>query len=239
MTLVRNAGEVLKALSDLPDKPVIALQPITIHFPVRFRDIDLAQVGASSFVYGLFMMKLDNGNYAICNVNALIELGPAAVEVVQVDDEPYYNFRYEKGDVVMRTKDLVCRSELIFKAIEEFFFKGKMPWYVDYLQDAGKLFDTAAKHARTSATILPSVVEFMAAYIGRSASDRTKFIREVAKTPSEFNQSKIAWVPMRSVYWSAPGTVNKLAGAYFSDGVVSALVNPSDRTEKIERILRA
>ena len=103
----------------------------------------------------------------------------------------------------------------------------------------GKLFDTAKKHAKTSADILPSVVEFMAAYIARYKNDRTKYLREVAKTPKDFDMKNLAWVPMRNVFWSAPGTVNKLAGAYFEQGVTSALVNPSQRVEKIESVLRA
>jgi len=233
----RNAGKVLSQLSDLPGKPVIAKTGLTIQFPVRFRDIELAQVGASSFVYGLFVIILDDGDYALQNVNALIELGPAAIEIVDIDEEPYYNFHYEPGQVVYQTKELVCRSSLIFKAIDEFIFKGKIPWYVDY-EDVGKLFNTAKKHARSSADILPSVMEFMASYIGRSKGNRIKYIREVAKDYKGFEKKYLEWVPMRSVFWSAPGTVNKLAGAYFSDGVVSALVNPSERTEKIERILR-
>ena len=237
MASVRNAGKVLSQLSDLPGKPVIAKAPLSIQFPVRFRDIELAQVGSASYVYGLFMILLDTGEYALCNVNALVELGPAVVELITVNEEPYYSFHYEPGDVVIKTKELVCRSNLIFKAIDEFVFKGKVPWYVDY-EDMGKIFDTAKQHAKTSANILPSVVEFMAAYIARSRKDRVKFIRETATDYKGFDKKFMDWVPMRSVFWSAPGTVNKLAGAYFENGIISALVNPSERTEKIERILR-
>lgn len=235
---VRNAVKVLAALSDVPDKPVIAKAALTIQFPVRFGEIGLAKIGTNSYVYGLFAILLETGDYALCNVNAYVELGAAAVELITIDDTQYYQFQYQKGDIVFKTKELVCRANLIYRAIEEFVFKGKIPWYVGY-EDMGKIFDTAKKHARTSAEILPSVVEFMAGYIGRDKTDRIKYIREVGKDYKDFTQAKMAWVPMRSVYWSAPGTVNKLAGAYFSDGITSALVNPSERTEKIESILRA
>lgn len=238
MKLVRNAGKVLAALVDLPGKPVIAKEAISIQLPVRYSEVELCMVGETTYAYGLFSMILETGEYALMNVNAYLELGPAQTEIVSVDETEYYTFHFQPGDVVFKTKELVCRASLIYKAIEEFVFKGKIPWYVDY-EDMGKLFDTAKKHAKTSANILPSVVEFMAAYIARSKNDRIKFIRESAKTYDDVARSKLDWVPMRSVYWSAPGTVNKLAGAYFSDGVVSALVNPSEKTEKIEGILRA
>jgi hypothetical protein len=234
---VRDAGKVLSQLSDLPNKPIIAKVGLSIQIPVRFREIELAQIGASTFVYGLFAIILDTGEYALCNVNAYVELGPTAVDIVQVDDVDYYNFHFEPGQVVIKTKELIARANLIYKAIEEFVFKGKVPWYIDY-EDMGKLFDTANFHAKSKAEFLPSVTEFMAAYAARSKGDRIKYIREVATNYAGFDKKYLEWVPLRSVYWSAPGTVNKLAGAYFSDGVVSALVNPSERTEKIERILR-
>lgn len=238
MKLVRNAPKVLGALVDLPGKPVVAKENLIIELPVRFREVDLVQIGSESYAYGLFAIILEDGSYGLCNVNAYFELGPSIIEVVKREDGEYYNFLFKKGQVVFRTKDLVCRSSLIYKAIEEFVFKGKIPWYVEY-EDMGKIFSTAEKHARTSAKIIPSVVEFMAAYVARDKADRTKFIREVAKDPAGFKRQNLSWVPMRSVYWSAPGTVNKLAGAYFQDGVVSALVNPSKRVENIEGILRA
>lgn len=238
MKLIRNAGKVLAALTDLPGKPVIAKEAITIQLPVRFKEVDLCKIGEQTYAYGLFAMILDSGDYALMNVNAYLELGQAHVEISKVDETEYYNFRFEAGDVLFKTKELVCRANLIYKAIEEFIFKGKAPWYVEY-EDMGKIFDTAKHHAKTTANIMPSIVEFMAAYIARSKEDRVKFVREGAKSYEDFTRKRLEWVPMRSVYWSAPGTVNKLAGAYFSDGVVSALVNPSAKTEKIEGILRA
>ncbi len=82
-------------------------------------------------------------------------------------------------------------------------------------------------------------MEFFAAYTARQKEDRVRFIREGAKTRSDFTPDKIRWVPLRSVFYSAPGTVNKLAGAYFQDGIVSALVNPSTQVESVESVLRA
>lgn len=233
----RNAEKVLSLLSDIPSRPVIAKAPLVIQFPVRFSEIGLAQVGSPSYLFGLFAIIADSGEYALFNVNAYVELGPCAISKTMVHGVEHYNFHYQKGDVVIRTKDLVKRAELIYKALEEFCFQGKVPWYVDY-DDMGKLFDTAAYHSGTKADLQPAIVEFIAAYIARDKRDRIKFLRETSETYADF-QKNLAWVPMRSVYWSAPGTVNKLTGAYFEEGIKSAFVNPSDRVENIEGILRA
>ncbi len=235
--LKRDSGKVFKALGDLPNKPVIAREPLKIIFPSRFRDIKLAVIGERSYVYGFFAIIVGE-SYALCNINAYVELGQASVSKVDFNGEEYYEFSYEPGDTVIRTKEIVARSALIFTAIDEFVFKGKVPWYVEY-EDMGKLFNTAEAYAGTKARILPSVMEFLASYIARKKNERAKFIRDEAKTKDDFALAKIAWVPLRSVYWSAPGTLNKIAGAYFADGVVSAIVNPSKKVEKVESIVRA
>lgn len=237
MKLKRNPEKVLSALQDLPNGRVVAKKKLTITFPVRFRDIGLAVVGKTSFIYGLFAILIDD-EYALLNMNGYIELGEAAIQIEQVGEVEYYTFAYEPGDTVILTKDIVARSNLIFTAIDEFLFKGKVPWYVGY-EDMGKIFETAQSHAGSRARIIPSMMEFFAAYIARQKNNRVKYIREDAKSRADFSPEKISWVPLRSVFYSAPGTVNKLAGAYFQDGVVSALVNPSTQVESVESILRA
>lgn len=237
MNLKRNPEKVLAALQDLPNGRVIAKKKLTITFPVRFRDINLAVIGKVSFVYGLFAILVDD-EYALLNLNGYIELGEAAIKIEQVGEVEYYTFTYDPGETVILTKDIIARSSLIFTAIDEFVFKGKVPWYVGY-EDMGKIFETAQSYAGSRARIIPSMMEFFAAYTARQKEDRVRFIREGAKTRSDFTPDKIRWVPLRSVFYSAPGTVNKLAGAYFQDGIVSALVNPSTQVESVESVLRA
>lgn len=233
---VRNASAVLSSIHYEPKKPVIAKKAITIQFPVRFKEIKLAQIGAENVVYGLFAMILDTGEWALCNVNAYVELGQAAIDIVNINGVEYYNFRFEAGQAVWKTTELVCRSEVIFTSLSEFILKGKMPWYIGYT-DGSRLFKTSKRHAKTNANILPSVVQFMIAYCAREKSDRRMYYRQALN--GKVKKPELAWVPMESVYWSAPTTLNRLAGAYFSDGVVSSIVNPTERASKIEEILRA
>lgn len=237
MKLTRDAGSVLGSLQTLPNGSVVAKKTLSIMFPTRFRDIKLAVVGKNSFVYGLFAIIVGD-KYALLNISTYVSLGAAKVSVETVEDVEYFVFTYDPGQVVMPTTTVVARSNLIFLAIDEFVFKGKVPWYVDY-EDMGKLFRTAKKFSGSKALFLAEVVEFFAAYIARSKQDRSVFLRNAVKKPGDFNRNNLAWVPLRSVYWSSPGTVNKLAGAYAEDGVVAALVNPSQRVESVEGVLRA
>jgi len=126
----------------------------------------------------------------------------------------------------------------MYNIFDEFIFKGKIPWYMGY-EDVGKLFDTADSHAGSAVASNYEVIELIASMVTRSKDDRTKYIRSVAKTDEDFNDSKISYVPLSSIFYSVNSTVNKIAGSYFSDGVVSALVTPTTKVDKIESILRA
>jgi hypothetical protein len=105
--------------------------------------------------------------------------------------------------------------------------------------DLGKLFDTAASHAGSNVGDNYEVIELIASMVTRSKEDRSKYIRSVAETYADVSDGKIDYVPLSSVFYSVNSTVNKIAGSYFTDGVVSALVVPTAKVDKIESILRA
>lgn len=237
MSYSRNKERVLPVMKTRSDNSVIVTQACTLHVPVRFKDIGLASIGSSVYVFGLFPIILDSGHYAVMNVNALIELGQFTTTTTTIDEIDYYVFRFEEGSVLFKTLDVVQRSSVVFSALNEFVFMGKIPWYVGY-DDVGGLLETARSYGGSKASIVSGIMEFMAAYIARDKRDRTKFIRETAKSEADF-QKYLAWVPMKSVFWSAPGTVNKIAGAYAQDGIVAALVNPNDTVPRVEAVLRA
>lgn len=237
MRLKRNRERVLSALSTLPNESIVTKEKLSILFPVRFREINFAIIGETTHCYGLFAMVVGE-EYALLNINTYVELGKAKVSKIVVGGQDYYKFDYEPGDVVIKTTEVVARANLIFTALDEFLFKGKIPFYVSY-HDGPKLFLTAEKYAGTKAKMYPATVAYLFAYIARKKGDRQKFMRDGAKSRSDFDLDKLSWVPLRSVYWSAPGTLNKTSGAYFDNGVVAALVNPSDTIGPIEEIVRA
>jgi hypothetical protein len=46
------------------------------------------------------------------------------------------------------------------------------------------------------------------------------------------------FIPFRSPIYGATNTTAKLIGAYFDDSINSALVNPSEKVEGVESLLR-
>jgi hypothetical protein len=234
----RNAPAVHAALAENKDNQVIAKEPCRIQAPVRFFEVNLGQIGIITSIYGFFALILETGEYAVMNANAIMEINPYKQTIVTIDDIDYYEFYFDKGDVVIKTTELVKRETLLFNVFDEEIFKGKVPWYAEY-EDMGKIFDSAQYHAGSRVADTPEVIEALASIICRDAKDRSMQIRLKAQTYDDVSAEKISFVALKSIYYSVDSTVNKLAGSYFTEGLVSALVNPSNRVEKVESILRA
>lgn len=236
--LVRNAEQVQSCLKELPGGQLFTTRACRIQVPTRFNDRGLAQVGIDNYIFGIFALILDDGTYTVCNVDAMMKISPFKVLTVTIKDVPYHEFHFEANSVIISNLNLVRRDVLIYNLLEEFIFNGNIPWYLGY-EDVGKIFDTARQYADIGVDRNYEVLELIASMIARNPTDRTKYYRTFIEKPSDVFQSPPDYVPMKSVFYSATNTMNKLAGSYFNDGVVSALVNPTHETERLESLIRA
>ncbi len=234
----RDAKKALSYLSENKAGQVIVTKPCRVHFPVRFTEVGLGEIGIRTFTYGFFPVIFDDDTYGVFNVCAMVELNPYKLGIVNIDDTDYYELFFDAGQVFIKTTELVKKANLMYNVFDEFIFKGTLPWYAQY-EDVGKLFDTAKKHADSKVAENVEVIEFVASMISRSKNDRTKYIRTQAKSFSDVGIEHVDFVPLKSVFYSVNSTLNKLAGSYFNDGVTSALVQQTQKAEKIEKIIRS
>ena len=235
--LIRNPETVKGQLKKQADNTVITNRGCKIYIPARFAERNLADLGVDNYIVGMFAMTVDDTYYSFCNINALIQITPDSVTKINIEGEDYLEFVFMKGSTVIKNTFLVMNDILVFRIYDEFMSKGNIPWYMNY-EDAGKMFETAGKHGGTSVGSSPEVVEMLIATIFRDAKDRNISLRTIINTREDLITKKFVTIPLRSVAYAASNTTNKLAGSYFSVGLTSALVNPTERTEKIEAILR-
>lgn len=238
MKLVRDPAAVLAQLKTTAAGQVITRSSCKIQVPARYIDIGLGQIGTETYILGCFALILDSGQYTVCNIAAIVELEPFKTVTTKIEEVLYYEFYFEPGQVVIKTTDVLRRSALMYNIFDEFMFKGKIPWYLEY-EDVGKLFDTAKSHGDSNVGENLETIEFIASIITRHVKDRTKPIRQVIQDYKELNKVNINYVGLASIFYSVNSTLNKLAGSYFNDGVTSALVTPTENISKIESILRA
>ncbi len=236
--LTRDAAKVKACLKELPSGQLLTTQACRIQVPKRFEDRGLAAIGNDTYIYGIYALILEDGSYAVSNIMAMVKINPYKILEVKIDEVSYYEFYFEANSLIVDTVHLVRRNLLMFNVIDEFMFQGNVPWYIEY-EDLGKLLDTSEFHADSKVGQSFEVTELIASFLGRKRDDRTKYYRTVIESYADLKKNPPAFVALKSVFYSATNTLNKLAGSYFNDGVVSALVSPSQNVERIEALLRS
>jgi hypothetical protein len=238
MAYQRDASKVLPFLVEVESGQLITKKACKIQIPMRFADCGLAQVGIDTYIYGIYALIMDDGFYAVSNVCTMVKVEPSKTLTVKIDDVQYYEFYFNANDVVIADVNAMKRDLLIFNLMDEFINKGKVPWYYEY-NDQGKIFDTSMSHAGSPVNDNLESVELVVSMTARNPEDLTQYYRTVVTDEKFLKEHPPERIPLKSVFYAATNTLNKLAGSYFNDGVVSALVNPTEHVERVEKLLRA
>lgn len=239
MKLTRNPQAVAANFETNQAEQVICKNNCYIQVPKSFFDSGLGQLGAEISVYGCFAVILESGDYALVNITAMLSISPTSINIKTIDEVEYYEFFFAKDTVIFKTTGLLQQSKLIFEPFQTFLFMGRVPWYIGY-EDHGSLFDSAPHYAGFGALKNPELMEFQTAMCARKADDPSnEFLRLKIQDYSEGEAGNVDFVPMGSVIATVRSSMNKLSGAYAQDGIISAIVSPSDKVGTVERIVRA
>lgn len=235
---IRDPQRLKSVLRQLPDKRLVTTQPVKIVIPARFAERDLAHIGIETQIVGIFAIILEDKYYSVSLANAMMPITPTSMTKVKYDDDEYYEFSFDAGATILPSTLLVQQDTLVFSINNEIIAKGRVPWYLNY-DDLGKLFDSSKYHANANVGQQQEITELMVSLISRAKDDRQLFYRQVVQSYDELVTKPPVFIPLRSVAYNASNTLNKLAGSYARDGLVSALVTPTTRVEKIEELLRS
>ena len=236
-SLVRDAQRVLACLQELPDGSVVCTKEVKIYIPARFTERNLAYVGVENNILGIYAIVVEDLYYGVSLVNAMISIDPSSMNRLKIEGDDYLEFVFVPGATVFKSTMLVKVDTITYKIYDEVFAKGYIPWYVGY-EELGHIFDTAQYHAGAKIGTNQEVTQLIASMVARDSADRTKYYRTKVTQLSDLRTDPPVFIPLKSVEYSATNTTNKLGGSYFSVGVVSALIDPSSRTERIEELLR-
>ena len=234
--LIRDADHVKTCLQELPDGSLIAVKGCKIIIPARFSERGLAEIGLEIFIIGIYAMIVEDKYYAVSLVNMMIRITPSSTLKIKIGGVEYYEFTFDPGQTVMPRTNLVRNDILVYKIYDEIVSKGKVPWYLGY-EDLGHIFDTASSHGGANIGTDAEVTELIISIISRNSKDRTQYYRSSINSIEDLKTNPPVYISLKSVPYAATNTTNKLAGSYWSEGVVSALVSPSDRVERVEQLL--
>ena len=162
---------------------------------------------------------------------------PDITSTTKFDDEEYFSFSFKAGSEVVSNLNLVRDDTLVYRVYNEITAKGHFPWFLSY-EDLGKLYMTAPKHGNIVLASNNATFEMIAASITRDNRDTTKYYRYQINSMREQYTNPPNFIPLRSVLYGTTNTTSRLIGSYFEEGVLSALTNPSEKTEHVESLLR-
>lgn len=233
--LVRDAKKVQASLRKLDDKRVVCVKPTKIYIPARFAEVGLASVGTKTQILGVCAIGID-GFYSVMIANALVSIDPTSVATVDIDGTEYFEFFFEEGATVFITTEVVQMDSLAYAIYNEIVAGGRVPAYLSYV-DLGHIFDTARPLAGANIGRNREVTELICSLIARNEEKRELYYRQAISTLDDVKNHPPAFIPLRSVQYSATNTTAKLVGSYFQTGVVAALVLPAERQERVEKLL--
>lgn len=234
--LKRNPKAIHSILVHRNDGTVKVTAPCSVHIPKRYTTRELATVGNEVSIVGMFGIVTGN-NYGVCRINAMVNIKPTSINTIIIDDTEYLEFQFEAGDTLLTNVNLVKRDTLVYRIYDEIVAKGNTPWYMSY-QDLGQLFDTASSFGGANLGANHAILEMITASRARNPNDRTKYYRHTLNKATQLDTTPPVMIALKSVQDGATNTTAKLIGAYMDEGINSALVDPSERSEKIEELLR-
>lgn len=235
--LKRDAAKVHAVLKELPDNTLVTTKGCTIVIPARFAEKGLASIGIETQIVGIYAIVAPDGSYGVSMVNAMMKITPTSTTSVKYGDDEYYEFYFEPGSTVVADLMLLKVDTLVFKIYEEILAKARVPWYIGY-EDLAHLFDSARYHGGANIGENRETTELIVSMIARDSNDRMRYYRQVVKAMEDLKKRPPAFIPMRSVQYNATNTTTKIMGSYLKDGMISAINNPADRTERLEDLLR-
>lgn len=232
----RDSDAVLKHLRELDDGSIVTDTACKIIVPERYATRRLANIGTEVHILGFFAIILEDGTYGVSATTARMRITPSSTEIVEHQGVRYYQFQFFPGDRVVYDTNLVQDDTLTYYIYNEHVEKGNIPWYFNYF-DMAHLLSTAVEHAGINLGN-KAVIELIISTMCRNKADMTQLYRHIFEKHSDVETNPPIVVPFRSVIWNTSDTTSKLIGAYFGDSITSALVNPSERVERIEELLR-
>lgn len=235
---IRDPKKVKAAIKRTDEGSYVALKPLKIQIPARFPQRGLAVFEDEITFLGFCAIILDDKYYTSSNICAPFRSEPTLVGKAIVDDIEYIEMQYEPGDRLISSENLVMIDNLLYRIYDEMIAKGRVPWYVDPVRGMGRLFDTAIKHAGVRIEKTPTIMEIITSSICRDPSDLKRYYRQAMETYDDIEANPPTIIPLRNVSYGATNTISKLTGSRFDEGMTSAIVNPGDRVERTEKILR-
>lgn len=216
----------------------IATEDIRIIFPKRFIDKGLCQLDKITTLIAYYAILDSNDNYAVAIAPVAQSLQPSSISMVNIDktnSDVYIVLNFFKDDVVIPNNDCVQDASYLFTILDEFFFKGKIPWYLNY-EDVSNLLLESKKYTGSNIGSNPIGLEILATLV---AKDKNGEPYKIHIPNHEYIYKHNPKYTGLGDVKSYPDTGAKLIGSRLKDGLTAALIEKETKTSDVSDVLRA
>lgn len=204
---------------------------LKVYVPSKYKDREMLIIEDYVKMLAIFSMKInDIHEYGLLLPN-IIKSAPSTVSRTNIDNIDYYVLEYFNGDKFLLSTTVLKESFIAPLMYQEFISLGNLPAFLTY-DTTALLFDTAEKMCDINLRTPHTVFEMMYAHLFRDPDNLYKKYRFTDKS------KKPAFIGTSDVSFGPESTTSKIIGAYFADGINSALVNASDQQYRLEDLLR-
>jgi TusA-related sulfurtransferase len=200
-----------------------------IEFPSWYEEKGLYSVTDKTFIYGLFAIIIDD-KYSVSLIPTIMYTTPISTVQIDRDGEKYTQLIYGAGDCLIDTNKIIMQTYLIYNFFDSHFMQAKVPWFLGY-EDLCRVMGNTKKYAGSDLGSSDIANEVITSFIARTKADKLTFYRQAPN-------KELTFVDLMDVRYSTLSTVNKLAGNYFEESLVSALVQKEKTPTTLENLVR-
>lgn len=232
-TAVRNAKKVHADLLIVnKDKSIMTKEGCYIYIPVGYVAKELAFIGNTIEIIGLYAITTDRKTFGVATATATMEITPSSYEEVNIFDEPFYEFRFEPGTIVVPNRALSVLPKHVYNITSYFYDYGRRPFWVQAEDDAEVL---AGAPLWNGITVFAdqSTADIFVAHTQRDPKDVHRFYRHSLRTEADLSKPPL-YVPMRDGPLNKTSRLAKIADVDLKRGIRSALNVEPERPEPLE-----
>lgn len=226
---MKRDKDYIKSVVIKKDDGYYATKKTIIEFPKWYQDKGLYEISDNTFLYGIFAMIVDD-KYSVSRIPTVMNTTPLMVKEIDRDGETYIQLIYGPGDRVINSQNVLMQPFLSYEYFNGFYMLAKIPWFIDY-EDLIFTMDNTVKYAGNNLGSNNVGNEVLPTFISRQQKDKRMFHRS---NPN----GKPYFVGLMDVRYSALSTINKQAGNYPEESLVSALIIKEEKPTTLENHVR-
>lgn len=204
---------------------------LTAKISKRFETYGMLAVTESVYTLAIFEFQIGDAEPRGMFLPATIEMFPSEVSYITEDGKDYVNLIFKKGDVFMKSTNIVKLANIAYVIFTEFVEKGNTPSFITYDQRAF-LFDIISEVTGSNIPAEHAVFEIIFAHLSRDRDD--------VQIPYRLTSMKkpLRQIALKDVAHATTSTTAKLSGGYLADSMNVALLNNNENPSVIEELLR-